>query len=163
MENAAMPDLHKTIGEDLLEEAAEKLHDVETGSTWAGTAHFPGGEGDGAVCEADKAVVGEGDPEDRGSEGGEGGVGVVMGLRGDIPGDAPDLGSDLLPESSVAHVFFADGAVDGGEGFMEPEAQAIDGGEGDVVVQRCGGLEETPNFFNTENGGETVCGLSANA
>jgi len=25
-------------------------------------------------------------------------------------------------------------------------------------VQRCGGLEETSHFFNTEDGGETVCG-----
>ena len=29
-------------------------------------------------------------------------------------------------------------------------------------MQRCGGLEETPHFFNTEDGGETVCGLRTN-
>jgi hypothetical protein len=56
-------------------------------------------------------------------------------------------------------------AIDGrdlaGEGFMEPEAHARDGGEGDVVVQRCGGREETPHCFNTENGWETVCSLRA--
>jgi hypothetical protein len=46
-----------------------------------------------------------------------------------------------------------------GEGCMEPEAQAVDGGEGDLVVQGCSHLEETPNFFNTEDGGEPVCGL----
>ena len=46
------------------------------------------------------------------------------------------------------------------EGLMEPESQAVDGGEGDLVVQ--GGLEQTPHFFNTEDGGEAVCGLSPN-
>ena len=48
------------------------------------------------------------------------------------------------------------------EGFMEPEAQAIDGGEVDLVVQGCGGREEPSDLLNTEDGGETVCGLSAN-
>jgi hypothetical protein len=48
-----------------------------------------------------------------------------------------------------------------GEGFLEPEAQARDGGEVDLVVQRGGGREETPNFFNTEHGGETVGSLRA--
>ena len=45
---------------------------------------------------------------------------------------------------------------------MKPKSQAVDGGEVDLVVQRCGGLEETPHFFNTEDGRETVCGLNAN-
>jgi len=57
-------------------------------------------------------------------------------------------------------------AIDGrdleGEGFMQPQSQAVDGGEVDLVVQRCGGLEETPNFFNTEDGGEVVGGSSPN-
>jgi hypothetical protein len=38
-----------------------------------------------------------------------------------------------------------------GEGFMEPEAQAIDGGEGDLVVQGGGGLEEPPDLLHTED------------
>ena len=54
-------------------------------------------------------------------------------------------------------------AIDGrdleGEGVMEPEAQALDGGEIDLVVQRGGRREETPHFFNTQDGGETVCRL----
>ena len=47
------------------------------------------------------------------------------------------------------------------KGFLEPEAQAIDGGEVDLVVQRGGGREETPHFFNTQDGGETVGSLGA--
>ena len=47
------------------------------------------------------------------------------------------------------------------EGFMEPESQAIDGGEVDLVVEGCGRLEEPPDLLDTEHGGETVCGLSA--
>ena len=52
-----------------------------------------------------------------GGEGGEGGVAVVIGLTVDVPGDGPDLGSDVLQQSGVAHVFFEERAVDGGEGF----------------------------------------------
>ena len=46
-----------------------------------------------------------------------------------------------------------------GEGCMEPESQAIDGGAGDLVVQGCGRLEETPDCLDTENGGKAVRGL----
>ena len=56
-------------------------------------------------------------------------------------------------------------AIDGGglegEGFMEPESQAVDGGDVDLVVEGSGGLEQTPHFFHTEAGGEAVGGLSA--
>src|SRR5215475_7012210 len=47
------------------------------------------------------------------------------------------------------------------EGFMEPESQAIDGGEVDLVVQGGSGCEEPPDLFDTEHGGETVGGLRA--
>jgi hypothetical protein len=45
------------------------------------------------------------------------------------------------------------------EGFMEPEAQARDRGEGDLVVQGGGRREEPPDLLHTEDGGETVGGL----
>ena len=48
-----------------------------------------------------------------------------------------------------------------GEGFMEPEAQAVDGGEVDLVVQGSGGREEPPDLLLTEDGWEPVCGLRA--
>jgi hypothetical protein len=47
-----------------------------------------------------------------------------------------------------------------GECLVEPPSQARDGGAGDLVVQRGGGREETPNFFNTKAGREPVGGLS---
>jgi hypothetical protein len=46
-----------------------------------------------------------------------------------------------------------------GEGLMEPEAQAIDGGKVDLVVQGGGRLQEPLDLLHTENGGETVGGL----
>ena len=63
--------------------------------------------------EADETLVGDGDLADRG-KGGEGGG------RGDwptvdVPGDGPDLGVDVLQQAGLAHVFFEDGAGDGGE------------------------------------------------
>jgi hypothetical protein len=47
------------------------------------------------------------------------------------------------------------------EGFMEPEAQAINGGEVDVVVERGGGRQESPHFLHPEDSGEVVGGLRA--
>jgi hypothetical protein len=48
------------------------------------------------------------------------------------------------------------------EGFVEPESQAIDRGEVDLIVQGGGSLEQTSDFLGTEDGGEAVFGLSAN-
>jgi len=50
-----------------------------------------------------------------------------------------------------------------GEGCLEPESQAIDGSEVALVVQGCGGREESPDLFNTEHGGETVGRVRAHA
>ncbi len=56
-------------------------------------------------------------------------------------------------------------AIDGGdlqgEGCMEPESQAIDSGEGDLVVHGGGGRQEPLDLLNTEDGWETVGGLRA--
>ena len=49
-----------------------------------------------------------------------------------------------------------------GEGCIEPEAQALDGGEVRLIVHGCRRLRKTSDFFHTEDGGEPVCGLSAN-
>ena len=49
-----------------------------------------------------------------------------------------------------------------GEGFMEPESQAVDGGKVDVVVQGGGGREEPPDLLHTADGWETVGGVRAN-
>src|SRR5215470_7487268 len=40
MEQTEVTDFHKAIGQDMLKESAEKLHDVEVGSAEAWTAHF---------------------------------------------------------------------------------------------------------------------------
>ena len=107
-----MTDFHQAIGQDVLKEPAEKLHDVELGGAWAGTAHFPVGKGDRAVRKADETVVGDGDLEDIGGEVGEGGVSVVIGLTMDVPGDGPDLWVDVLQQSGLAHVFLKESAGD---------------------------------------------------
>ena len=66
MEKAEVTDFHKAIGQDMLKEPPEKLHDVEVGGAGACTAHFPVGEGDGTVLEAHDAAVGDRDLEDIG-------------------------------------------------------------------------------------------------
>jgi hypothetical protein len=47
-----------------------------------------------------------------------------------------------------------------GQGFLEPEAQAIDSGEVDLVVQGGGGVEEPPDLLHTEDSWETMGSLS---
>jgi hypothetical protein len=47
------------------------------------------------------------------------------------------------------------------EGFMEPEAQAVDGGEVDLVVHGGSGRQEPPDLLHTEDGGKTVGSLRA--
>jgi hypothetical protein len=112
-----MADFHQAIRPDGREEPAEKLHDVEVGGAWAGTANFTRGKSDRAILEADQTLGGESDLEDRGGERGAGGAAMVMGLPVDVPGDGPDLGIDVLQQAGLAHLFFEERAVDGGEGF----------------------------------------------
>ena len=50
-----------------------------------------------------------------------------------------------------------------GEGCMEPEAQTIDRGEGDLVVPGGGGRQEPLDLLHTEAGWETVGGWRAHA
>jgi hypothetical protein len=117
MEKTKMPDCHKALGQDVLKKPAEKLHDVKVDGAEACTACCPVGEGDCAVCKADKTVVGDGDFEDIGREGVQGGVAVVIGLTMDIPGAGPDVRIDVLQQTGVAHLVFEKRAVDGREGF----------------------------------------------
>ena len=108
-----MTDFHEAIGQDVLEEPAEKLHDVEVGGAWACTSRLTIGEGDGAVCEAHDTSIGDGDSEDRRGQVCEGRVALWIGLTMDMPRDVPSLWVDMLQQPGLAHVFFEDGSVDG--------------------------------------------------
>jgi hypothetical protein len=48
------------------------------------------------------------------------------------------------------------------EGFMESQAQAIDGGQVDLVVARSGGREEPLDLLHAEDGGKPVGDLRTN-
>jgi len=113
MEQAEVADFHNAFGQHVLKEPAEKLRDVEVGGAGACPAHFPGGEGDGTVLEADDAVVGDSDPEDIGGQGGEGGVAVVLCLTVAISGEGPHLGIDVLQQSGGMHGVLAECTIDG--------------------------------------------------
>jgi hypothetical protein len=115
MKQADGADFLQALGQDRVEEPADTLKDVKVDGAAAGTAHLLRGAQDRAVLEAHEAVVGDGDLEDVGGEGGEGGVAVVVGLTVDIPGDGPDLGGDRRQQTGVAHLFSAEGAGEGGE------------------------------------------------
>jgi hypothetical protein len=113
MQKAEVAHLHEASGQDVLEEPAYTLEDVEAGGARAGTARFAGGEGDGALLEADDAAVGDSDFEDLRREVCEGGVTVWVGLTRHIPGRCPDLRRDLFKLASFAHLLCEDGAVEG--------------------------------------------------
>src|SRR5215468_3116029 len=115
------------------EEPADEFHDSKVRGAKADTAHCPVGAGDCAVLQADETVVGDGDLENIWGQGGEGGVAVVVGLTVDVPRDGPHLKIDVLEQSSVAHVFFEDGAVDGGEGFNKDKEVGAGGPPGRAV------------------------------
>jgi hypothetical protein len=117
MEKAEGTDLLPTSGPHVLKDSPEKLHDVEVGGAGTRPARCPGGEGHGAVLEAHDTAVGDRDLEDIGGEGGKGGGAVVMRPTVDIPGDGPDLGIDVLPQASLAHLGFEERTGEGREGF----------------------------------------------
>jgi len=73
-------------------------------------------------------------------------------------GDVPVFGTLAAVDMDLEAV-----AIDVGdlqeEGFMEPEAQAVDSGEVDLVVQGGGGCKKPPDLLHTEDGGEPVGSL----
>ena len=134
LEQAEVADCHKAIGPDRREEAAETLSAVEAGGAEASTAHVPVGARTGTIREADETVVGDGNLADLRGAGRTGGVAVVLGLTVDIPGDGPDLGGEVLQQTDLAHLFFADGTGDGGEGFDRDKAVGPGGPPGRAVL-----------------------------
>ena len=112
MEKAEVAHFLPAIGQDMLQEPAQKLHDVEVSGAEACTAHFPVGKGDGTVRQAHETAVGDGHLEDIRGKVGEGGVAVMVGLTVDIPGDGPHLWINALEQSGVVHLFFEEGTVD---------------------------------------------------
>jgi hypothetical protein len=77
-----------------------------------------------------------------------------IGGQGDVPVFGALAAVDMDPEALAIDV--GDLKV---QGFMELEAQAVDGGEIDLVVEGGSGRKEPPDLLDTEDGGETVCSL----
>jgi hypothetical protein len=134
MLEAEVPDFHEAFREDVLEEAVDTRDDVESGGTLSSTTGFTVGEGDGAVVESHETLVGDGDPEDRGGEVGEGRVAIGPCLRMDVPGEVPDLWVDVFQQSGLAHVFFEEGTGDGREGFDGDEEGGSGGAPGHTIL-----------------------------
>ena len=84
-----------------------------------------------------------------------GGAEQREGLRGqrDVPVLSPLAAVDMDLEARAIN-----GRDLEGEGFLEPESQARDGGEGALVVEGGGRREEPPDLLHPQHGGETVGG-----
>src|SRR4029453_14248854 len=81
--------LHEARQQDMLEEAAHTLQDVEVGGAWTGTAWFAVGEGDAGILQARDAPVGDGPCEDRGRQVLAGGGARGRGLAVAVPWGGP--------------------------------------------------------------------------
>ena len=58
---AEVSHLHEARRQDMLEEAAHKLQDVEADGAWTGPPWFAVGEGDAAILQVNDTPVGDGD------------------------------------------------------------------------------------------------------
>ena len=76
-------------------------------------------------------------------------------------GDVPVFGALAAVDMDLEALAIDVGDLQG-QGFLEPEAQAIDSGEVDLVVQGGGGVEEPPDLLHTEDSWETRGGWRPN-
>lgn len=106
-------DCQEAIGQNMLEEPAEKRYSVARGGSWACPANFPGGEGDRAVLAAHDAAGGDGHCADLRGEIFAGGVAVWIGLAVDVPGHVPALRIDMGQECSLGALLLEESAGDG--------------------------------------------------
>jgi hypothetical protein len=107
---AKMSDLHAARGQDVLQEPAHTLQDVELSGARACTAGFAVHERDDMVLERDNTAVGDGHFEDLRGEGLQGRGAVRVDLAVHVPGRVPDLGGDLFDQPSGLPLFFEESA-----------------------------------------------------
>ena len=114
---AKMSYLHEARGQDVLQEPAHKLQDVELGGARACAAGFAVRERDDRVLERDNTAVGDGHFEDIRSKGLQGRGAVRVDLAVHVPGGVPDLWGDLFDKPGGRHLFFEESAVERRQGL----------------------------------------------
>lgn len=134
-QQAEVAHLHAARGQDVLQEPAYALQDVELGGARACAAGRAGGEGDDAVRERNDTAVGDGHFKDVGRKIRQSWSAMWLGLAVHVPGHLPDLRSALLQEPSGAHVFCADGAGDGRRALTGTEKLAREGSQASRVLE----------------------------
>ena len=142
MQKAEVTDLHKAVGQDMLEESADTLDGIEAGKSWGCTARLTGGVGHGALRERDETASGDRHFADVRGEVLQGGGGVGSGLAVDVPGDSPDPWVDLFQEAGFEHFLLPHGAGDGGEGFDRDNAGGSGGPPGRAVLGQAAARDE---------------------
>src|SRR5262245_60091604 len=109
--------LHEARGQDVLQEPAHKLQDVELGGARAYASEFAVREGDDTVLERDNTAVGDGHFEDIRSKVLQGCGAVRVDLAVHVPGGVPDLWGDLFAKSGGRHCCFEDSTVERRQGL----------------------------------------------
>jgi hypothetical protein len=74
------------------------------------------------------------------------------------PGDVPVCGARAAVDMALEALAITVGTLQE-EGAMAPQAHALDGGAGDLVVERGGGRQASPPFLHTEARGEMGGGV----
>lgn len=95
---AVVADFHKTCGQDMLEEAADELHGIESKSSRSLAVRLAIANEHGAVVEVQDAGIGDSDLEDIGGEIFESSLTGARGLAVNVPICLPDVGRDLLQQ-----------------------------------------------------------------
>jgi len=84
-----VPDLHEAWGQHMLKKAPDELDDIESDFSTAIAAFLAIGEGDVSIFVNDYSGIGDGDPEDIGSQVFQGCLAASYGLTVDVPGNLP--------------------------------------------------------------------------
>lgn len=117
IDKTVVADLHETGGEEVLQETADKLHDIEGKSSGSFAVGLTITDQDDAVLDSDDAGVGDGDPEDVGGEVFESGFAGAHGLAVNIPVDLPDCLRNLIEALGLLDQVAELGAKDFRQGF----------------------------------------------
>lgn len=135
-EETVVSDFHESVGQDMLEEAAEELQDLQRGGAVEVGAVLPILKRDATLFDLEDAAIGDGDLEDIGREVFQRGVAFTDGLGVDIPVEGPDFGVDSIEEAGFFHSVTELSPVDGGEG-LDGDVEVLTGRKpaGAVVAQ----------------------------
>lgn len=111
-----MPYLREACGQDMLEKAPDELDDIKGDVSIAIAALLAIGEGDSSIFDNYDSGIGDGHPENIGSEVFQGCLAASYCLTVDVPGDLPACRIDFVEQPLPCHFGLEFGSGDLGQG-----------------------------------------------